>query len=425
MPGNDGIAVDGFTGALMAVESFDGVVTVLHGPGGCRNYHTFLSSHCYPRKEPDNYRKYSQRYFFWNARMPCTYMDENDYINGAEEKVEEILQAVKDVDGGVAVFIKSPGAALIGDNINDVIARMGYSGSATAIEESLISQPFSASYDRTVASILEWRRPKKRAAKKGTVNILGLPITTRSWADSLAELRKLLELCGIEVAASPGAGCSLEALDASVASEANVMVCPEYGTRTAELYEREYGIPCIVSEAGAPVGFDATEAWIVNIASRLGKDPSAALSYVASQRARAFGIIDKLIYNQRTKCCRFAVSADSSILLPLAKWLYGYLCMMPVYLKVSPGEDVACAKALSVFLEETGLGGTLTKGLAESEPYFVFADGHLAETMRLTGVCKAGVDLSAPDLSNVDFIPKPVMGALGAMYILDEIFGSL
>ena len=425
MPGIKKIHMDGFTGALMAVESFDGTVAVLHGPGGCRNYHTFISSQCYPRMSPENFKKYSQKFLYWNPRMPCTYMDENDYINGAESKIEEILPIVKDVHRGIAVFIQSPGASLIGDNISDVIERLGYSDTALAIGESLISQPFSSSYDHTVRSLIEWKRPKKKETRKGTVNILGLPITTKAWADSLEELKHMLALCGIEVITSPGAGCSVEDIDSSAEAEYNAMVCPEYGSRTAAFYEEKLGIHCIRSEAGAPVGFDASEEWIKNICAAMGKDPSAALKYIGKHRLRAFNTIDKLVYNQKTKGTRFAVMADSSVLLPLTKWLYSYLSMIPVFLEVEPGEDLNCMRSLDAFLDRAGLRGSLDRDIAKAEPYFVLADGHMSETLRLMGVCKAGVDLSAPDLSHFSFIPKPVMGALGSMYILDEIFNSL
>ena len=409
----------------MAVESFDGTATILHGPGGCRNYHTFLSSQCYSRRSPENFKKYSQKYLYWNSRMPCTYMDENDYINGAEPKIEEILPIVKDVHGGVAVFIQSPGASLIGDNISDVIERMGYSGTALAIEESLISQPFSSSYDHTVRSIIEWKWPKRKKVRKGAVNILGLPITTKAWADSLDELKHMLALCDIDVITSPGAGCSVDEIDSSADAEHNVMVCPEYGSRTADYYEKKLGIRCIRSEAGAPVGFDASEEWIKNICAAMGKDPSAALEHITKHRLRAFNTIDKLVYNQKTKGIRFAVMADSSVLLPLTKWLHSYLSMIPVFLEAEPGEDLGCMRSLDAFLDCSGLKGSIGRDIAKAEPYFVLADGHMSEALRLMGVCKAGVDLSAPDLSHFSFIPKPVMGALGSMYILDEVFNNL
>jgi len=425
MSGIKKIHLDGFTGALMAAESFVGTVTVLHGPGGCRNYHTFLSSQCYSRRAPENFKKYSQKYYYWNSRMPCTYMDENDYINGAEQKIEEILPIVKEVDGGVAVFIQSPGASLIGDNISDMIERLGYSDTALAIEESLISQPFSSSYDHTIRSIIEWKKPQKTKVRKGTVNILGLPITTKAWADSLEELGYMLSLCDIDVIASPGAGCSVKDIDASADAEYNVMVCPEYGSRTADYYEKKLGIKCISSEAGAPVGFDASEEWIKNICKTMGKDPADALEYINKQRLRAFNTIDNLVYNQKTKGIRFAVMADSSVLLPLTKWLYSYLSMIPSFLEAEPGEDQGCMKALDEFLDNKALRSSVEKDIAKAEPFFLLADGHTSETMRLTGVCKAGIDLSAPDLSHFSFIPKPVMGALGSMYILDEIFNDL
>ncbi|MDR0523756.1 MAG: nitrogenase component 1 [Candidatus Methanoplasma sp.] len=424
MPLDDKICMDGFTGALLAVDSFDGMVTVLHGPGGCRNYHTFMTTTCYPRRPPKNFKKYAHRYFYWTARIPCTYMDETDYINGAEDKIEDVLDMVKDVDGGMAVFIKSPGAALIGDNVSDVIERRGYSGIAMAIEESLISQPFSSSYDGTVRDVIAWRRPERGRARKGTANLLGLPITSRSWRDSLSELEKILSMCGVEVISSPGAGCSISDIADSANAELNVMVCPEYGSRTAEYYEKAHGIPCVRGPDGAPVGFDATESWIRAVADAAGTDPSEALRYVDGHKRRAAETIDKLVYNQRTRGCRFAVHADSSVLLPLSKWLYGYLCMLPVHLSAEPGEDAACMRALGEFVSSRGLEGCLSKDIAKSGAHFAFADGQMAETLELMGSCRKGIGMCAPDLACCSFIPKPVFGAHGAMYLLDEIFNG-
>ncbi|MDR1690267.1 MAG: nitrogenase component 1 [Candidatus Methanoplasma sp.] len=418
------ICMDGFTGALLAVESFSDGRAVLHGPGGCRNYHTFLVSQCYPRRDPSDFKKYAMPYFFSQPRIPCTYIDEDNYINGSEKKLEECIPVICSVDDNFDVFICSPGAALIGDNITDAIERAGYKEKAMAIEESLISQPFPDSYDHTVKSIIEWKSPSKKKTVPKSVNILGMPISSIDWEDSIDELSSILREMGITVLSSPGAGCSSEELERSTAAEYNVCVCPEYCERTAELYERVYGIPTIFSDMGAPVGFDAVEHWVKNIGKVMGADTSKAEALIKKAKTRAYKRINRAAYARRTKCSRFTIMADGSIVYPLTKWLYEYLCMLPVSISVDPGEDERTVSSLIGFLEERGLKDAWGSDPAQNADY-MFTDGQTAETQMMIGTCRKGVSIALPDLSRANFIPRPVFGLNGAAYILDEIFSGL
>jgi len=418
------ICMDGFTGALMAVESFSDGRAVLHGPGGCRNYHTFLTSVCYPRAKPADFKKYSQPYFFGQARMPCTYIDEDNYINGSEGKLEECIPAICRIDDNFDVFINSPGAALIGDNITDAIERAGFKDKAMAVEESLISQPFSSSYDHTIKSILEWKSPKKKETIPRSVNILGVPISAIDWQDVITEFVSLLSDMGITVISSPGAGCSSSDLEESTAAEYNVCISSEYCKRTAELYEKKYGIPTIFSEMGAPVGLDAVEHWAKNIGKIIGADTSKVEERIRQAKARVFRRIKGSMYSRRVKCSRFTIMADSSVAYPLTKWLHEYLCMVPASISVDPGEDDKMVSCIVGFLREIGLREAWNSDPAQKVD-FVFTDGHTAESQVMIGTCRKGIDIAMPTLYRVNFIPRPVYGINGSMYILDEIFSCL
>ena len=416
--------MDGFTGALMAVESFSDGRAVLHGPGGCRNYHTFMMSVCYPRANPTDFKEYSRPYFFGQPRLPCTYVDEDNYINGSEKKLEDCIPQICGVDDDFDVFINSPGAALIGDNVTDAIERSGFKNKAMAVEESLISQPFSSGYDHTVRSIIEWRAPKRKATIPKSVNILGIPVSSVDWQDAIAELESMLRDMGITVISSPGAGCSTAKLEESVAAEYNVCVSSEYCTRTAEFYDREYGIPTIFSEAGAPVGFDAIESWARSIGNTMGADTSKADERVRIAKERVFRRIKGSLHSKRVKCSRFTIMTDSSVTLPLMKWLYEYLCMLPVSISVDPGEDSRIVSSIIEFLDDAGLREAWHSDPAQKVD-FMFTDGQTAESQMMVGNCRRGIGIAMPDLYRVNFIPRPVYGINGAMYILDEIFSSL
>lgn len=413
---------DGFTGALMAVESFGNGRAVLHGPGGCRSYHSFAASRCYSKARQGDYEKYSVPYFFGHSRVPCTYMDENDYIHGSEQKIEECLPILCS-DGDIFnVFIRSPGAALIGDNITDAIERAGYSDRAMAVEESLISQPFSSSYDHTVRTIMQWIGPAKKETQPGTVNILGLPISGNDWESALEDLTHLLELCGLKVLASPGAGCSLEDVRGSVAAEYNVIVSSEYCVRTAEYYEKEHGIPAIFCDCGAPVGFDAAEEWIKTVASKTGRSADEACRLIQDKRELVFRRIKGLLYTNKVKCNDFTAMADGSVLLPLVKWLYDYLGMVPASVTPDPGTDDRTAAEIRSLLRSIGAEDAWRSDPASGKTDFAFADGHTAEMLEMAGHCCKGVDIGYPSLTRVGFLPRPIYGVSGTMYLLDEIF---
>lgn len=420
-----GVDPDGLTGSLLAVESIPDARAVLNGPGGCRHYHSFLSEVHHPRSSRDR-PEFIEPFFFGQPRVPCTYLDEDDYIRGSAEKMECILPSVERKGDSLAVVINAPGAALIGDDLEGVIARSGLSEKVLAIEGSTFSAPLSTSYDATIRSVLEWLDPPRVRREAGCVNLLGLPITNKDWKHAVAGLRLLLGLMGLKVISAPGAGCTVEELRGSVKASCNIVVSPEYASATADLYRERYGIPCVTCEEGAPVGFSATESWLRAAASATGADPSEALVNVKHHREISVQLLREFqSHTTLPKGATFAVKADSSVALPLVKWLLNYLGMVPASVQLSPGACRPMAGALRSFLEDSGFGDAWEKSIDEARPDVALADGHTARLMKGMGACRVGVDISLPSLERFDFIPRSIFGPQGAMYLLDEIVNGL
>ena len=105
---------DGFNGAVMAVESIEDAAVFLHGPGGCRVRHMVHSSAVYPRMPPGTDADWLGPYYYGYPRVPASYLDEYDFINGAFYKLDEALPIVASKKPSLIVVINSPGAALIG-----------------------------------------------------------------------------------------------------------------------------------------------------------------------------------------------------------------------------------------------------------------------------------------------------------------------
>ena len=91
------IAPDGFAGALIAIESIDGVKVLLNGPAGCRNRFMVLMRQLMRDIDHDSER-YNVPYFKGQGRVPCTYIDEQDFINGGYPKIRDALEVIRDVE---------------------------------------------------------------------------------------------------------------------------------------------------------------------------------------------------------------------------------------------------------------------------------------------------------------------------------------
>lgn len=410
------ILPDGLTGSIMAVEGISDAAVMLHGPGGCRVRHMVLSTAVFPREgRGDPFVPY----FYGYPRVPATYLDEYDFINGACYKSEEGLSAVASTDPSLIVVIDSPGAALIGDDHDRAIDANGLAGRAMRIGESMASMPATTACGRTLAQVMDFIAPARRKMRKGAVNLLGLSLMDKDWKAAKRELVGYLEDMGLEVIASPGAGSSVDELIGSADAEFNVVVCPEMCAELVRWYEG-IGVPAVCSEAGAPVGFDATEAWIRAVAEATGRDPTKPLRRVAECRESVFEKLAGIRYNAlRIRGLTFSAAGTASVVRPLTEWLYSYLAMVPEAIAVDDGADEHQADALRFFL---GCIGSEHAWGREPVPCgVVLCEGVQAATMELADQCRAGIPVGYSSMGLDDIIPRPVYGCQGALYILDEI----
>lgn len=411
------VPFDGFLASLMAAESMYGCRSVLHGPGGCRSYAQIMST--YKMDRP--YFTHEGPFYFNADRIPCTYVDEEDYINGADYKVTELLDTVDD-DTKVCVVIVSPGTSLIGDDLNGAVCRSGFKGTCIVPEYCHMSEPAHEGYDSTIADIVK-NVCKKRSTRPGTVNLLGVPIILNGWEETVNEFKGYLEAIGLEVISCPGGGCTVDELIESSEAEFNITVLPEYCTETAEIYSR-LGIPTIFPEA--PMGFSATKDWVIKTAKAAGKDPTNALTIIKSVEKHASDLILRAKFRgMNTKCATYSLSVESTLAIPLVKWLYNYLSMFPVNIRKCGWWSESIVDELTSFLDSICCGDALTDGIVEMRSDVVIGEGYYSKLMEKEGMCYVSVCIWPPNRHNLEFVQRPVLGAKGAMQILDDIYEGL
>lgn len=405
---------DGFIGMVMGIEGISDATTLMHGPDGCRKNLTVLSSKCYPRGQ--SHVDMSTPYYRGMSRIPCTGVVSSDYIFGSYRKVVEALTFLKKESPGMVAIVSTPGASLIGDDCQKAIVECGMEDIAMTMDADLISHPLGYGFDRTMSEIAS-KFAVAGAKQRGKVNVLGANVLMKDWPTVVEEFSHMLSLMGLEVGCFLGAGCSVEEIRQSGTAEFNIVLLPEYAERTAEAYARLFGTPSI-SPGFAPVGFDATAEWLRRVAGATGRDCSAALEYVAGVRSRAYRCM--LASRNRVHGESFAIDAEASVAYPLTRWLMDSFSMVPCSITMSPDGCEASIESLSTFLEERSLGemiGAEASGFAD----VILCDGNTARLKQGAKLCRKGIDISFPSISNVDFRRSPVFGPSGALYLLDRL----
>ena len=127
------ITPDSISGMIFTLEGMNNTVVLLNGPMGCRFYHSTTSQFlrirpvlCLPEGEggkryPVDYNTLNE-WFFRQERVPCTYLDSYDYVYGTRDKVGAAIDYISaNIDFDIIAIINSPGAALIGDDLLDMV----------------------------------------------------------------------------------------------------------------------------------------------------------------------------------------------------------------------------------------------------------------------------------------------------------------
>jgi len=420
------LTADGFTGALMAVEGITDAAALINGPTGCKFYHGALSEGQFPRETSMDPLQFSDEFYFGQPRVPATYLDDQDYVFGATGKLEAILPRVAEKGHRLIGVVNSPGAALIGDDLERFIAGAGLPVPCVAIESAGFSTGLAQGFQAAATAILKRLSPPARPVEDPRrITLVGLSIFHRHWEGDAAELRRLLGLCGIGVHAAVCAGCSVDDLETLGASAAFVAVNPEYADALAPFLADRFGRPAWFPTAGAPVGFSETGRWVEAVCRELDADPRPALADIRSARKRAFDALSR--FNSLTGLPRgatFALRADGGAALPLTRWLYDYLGMVPE--AVSTAEATRDqSETLARYLADIGCADAWNAETGRIGPDLVFGGEDFISRFSGRGLPVVGIDIALPGGGQMDVVPKCQVGPTGALWLLERILNGM
>ena len=433
------ITPDSLTGLILGFEGIRNALVILNGPTGCKFYHSITAENQSIRKDDYDPLNYPEEWFFGQRRVPCTYLDKRDYVYGSDRKLTDTIDFIlKRITPDVLIVVNSPGAALIGDDLERIVSSAVKARGFTDQNLPVItcqspgySRDLTDGYREACRMILERfcaedNADPNDAASNGksngkvyddrpVVNLLGLSIYQKYHAGDIKEISRLLELCGIQVNTSLLCESTLDEIRKAPDALMNIVVDPDYGLDAAEYMNERFGIPYIVSEYGYPVGFKAMENLLKAVADALAAlpedirpenvDTAPALRELEKARAQVYVHLARLSsLTGLPKGAPFAV--------------YG-----------TPAQK----RGYSAFLREY-LGMEDVSGIPEDEaaeyqnnnpdPDIVLADGNTIAMMKAEGKKFSGIEISLPTIGYIDVIEKTHLGAEGGLFLIEQILNS-
>lgn len=438
------VSPDGITGMIFAMEGIRGCVTLLNGPMGCRFYHSttsqFLSIHpmLYLPSQggvrvPVDYN-HLDNWFFRQQRVPCTYLDGDDYVFGSIEKVRDGLNYLRDnIHFEMLAVVNSPGASLIGDRLADVIKETLPGRDTVMLESPGFSEGFDRGYEQACLQLLrqicfsdsEIAADSREKGELPAVNVLGLSIWNRYFEGDREELAGLFEDCGISVNCFLGADCSCDEIRQIPRAELNVVLDPDRGLETAGYLEERFGTPYYVCDT-LPIGFDAVEKMFSDISRILGTDPVRVLEKSRKARALAWYKINGIYQScGLPQGALFSIAAECRAVLSYSAFLMEYLGMIPDVLTVTGQMQPSGQRKLRELLEKNHALQALEKPMTKTRAELVFSDANWIGSLMSSGRSFCGIEISLPGMGYTDLVKKSHMGITGALFLTEQVLNGL
>ena len=365
-------------------------------------------------------------------RFFCSQPDNSAVVYGSEECLLQTLETVKQSgQPGILLIENSCALGLIGDDIAAIAAKADLKCPVICLDSGGLTGGFQAGYRAAAkAYFSKVRLDERRQIRPRSVNLLGLGTGYYNSRNDVLELKRLLQLAGFEVIATPGAGSNTARIAELTAAELNIVVHQELGQETAEFLKREYGMPYCC--ALPPYGIEGSSAWLKMIESACCGQ--AQQNYRLWQReadeARRF-IAEATLDLQRSWgepwFDNILLAAPPSVALGLGQalrceWLdTGKMTALlhgarlnlqtPQCFDLVLDED---AQSLSLQEEFKLLGGGLLLGSANEQG--------VLERLKVSDVQK--INISLPVHDEVILNGLPFMGLRGALNLCEKVWGK-
>lgn len=429
------ITPDSITGILMALEGVKDTVTILNGPSGCKFYNSAVSDsqRHYQRSLDPLY--FPEEMFFGQPRIPCTYLDKRDYVYGSQDKLEQVINYIaKNLEFSMLCIVNSPGAALIGDDLEGILENINIPQKTVTFQTPGFSENFCDGFEDGVITLLKninlglTKEHAQKNSLKKSVNLLGISIYHNNFQGDISEIKRLLNLCNIDVNTVICGDCEISELENIPSADLNVVVRPEFGSKTAHWLKANYGMSYYIPD-GPPIGFAQTEKFILDILKHLDLDAKQAHKFKEESykvRSTCYYHISRI--NSLTGLPRgvnYALEGTWSDCYSYAHFFTKYFGMIPDSISIKDASRDEFHDYLLAFLAKYKVSKSTNKDILESNAKLVFADGNTISKIKLKGKDFSGIENSLPSIGYINVIKKTHLGLSGALLLTELILNGM
>jgi nitrogenase molybdenum-iron protein alpha/beta subunit len=428
---------DSLAGAIIAFEEIEGGVSIINAPTGCKFVPGSIVDSQDIRTDGVNPFEYQDEFYFGQPRVPCTYLDEIDYVHGSHEKLKRLLVILEKKGHQIIGIVNGPGTALIGDNLRGIADEVGINVPVFLVEESSFDGTTPQGYAKSMVQVFDYaiKNISNTSENQNSLAITGINLLNFRWKDNIDQLRSELAIAGIEDVVFAGAGASLEDINRATSAQ---YICPAnevYGRSVAKALTARNTACEYIDGLLDPVGLQASEKWLTEIALRTSGN-------IEALRAR-FKDIRKTLY---THISRFTsrmgfpegltcyISADESLVAPLMLYVFDYLGIYPSAIYIHQRAE-ASGRFIKQFIKERQLKTKIEYQLIPLEeaelirkvrPDIVFGSSHtLVIASEALGYTVPFVPVAYPNQGTVYLVPRPVMGLGGTLVLTENILNAI
>jgi Nitrogenase molybdenum-iron protein, alpha and beta chains len=424
---------DSLTGAVAAFEGINEACTLLNSPLGCKVHMSYMASLLAPRLNMSRSDCLSN-FYFGQSKVPCTYLDEQDFIYGTEQKVTDALKLLDTKGYRLIGVVNHSGSSIIGDDLSRFIKNSGIKTRTIPIETSGFTGTYASGFQEAAIKILECLTQKADRKIPKSVNIIGYTIFHYNWENDVAELKRMLSLLGITVASVICAGESISNIEKAGVAELNLVVNEEYGETISKYMAKDLAIPSIPLDLHAPYGLSPSEVWFKAVADYFSLPHDLITSESLRIRKKCYPSLRfATSINNQLKGLPFAIFGDSSQVFSIVSFLYEYLGMYPIVVGIKELGSKSYV-SLKNYLAEKNLDSTvlinpdqyeLLELLNEAKPRIVFGSRVEEAVCLMLKNTPSFIPITFPHYDNVILTSRPLIGFNGVLTLVEEIINLL
>jgi nitrogenase molybdenum-iron protein beta chain len=251
-------------GALSTIGSLPEVIPIIHTTLGCggnlANSVAFGSG-------------YLGGGYCSGSQAPSSGVTETEIVFGGTDRLhEQIRNTLELIDGKLYIVATGCMTEMIGDDTGGVTSEFLEEGKPViAISTPSFKGDSYHGYEIVLDGIFNRYLPKAETRNPRLVNIFGLvPGYDPFFRGDLEEIERLLTALGLEVNTFFTPSQTFENITSAPSASLNIVFSRVWGKGFAERFEERHGTPFIISDL--PIGPEATDGFLRNIAERFGLD---------------------------------------------------------------------------------------------------------------------------------------------------------